>query len=58
MTEIRAPELRFTAAQAAALVRTVAGVELSESDVADLVDQTEGWPAGVYLAAHHRDRGA
>jgi LuxR family maltose regulon positive regulatory protein len=50
MTEIRAPELRFTAAQAAALVRTVAGVELSESDVADLVDRTEGWPAGLYLA--------
>jgi LuxR family transcriptional regulator, maltose regulon positive regulatory protein len=51
MAEIRAPELRFTAAQAAALVRTVAAVDLSEPDLADLVDRTEGWPAGVYLAA-------
>jgi LuxR family transcriptional regulator, maltose regulon positive regulatory protein len=51
MAEIRAPELRFTAAQAAALVRTVAAVDLSEADLANLVERTEGWPAGVYLAA-------
>jgi LuxR family transcriptional regulator, maltose regulon positive regulatory protein len=51
LTEIRAPELRFTAKQAAALVRTVATVDLLESDLADLVERTEGWPGGVYLAA-------
>jgi LuxR family maltose regulon positive regulatory protein len=51
ITEIRAPELRFAAAQAAALVRTVATVDLHESDLADLFERTEGWPAGVYLAA-------
>jgi LuxR family maltose regulon positive regulatory protein len=51
LTEVRARELRFTAAQAAALVRTVANVDLLESDLADLVDRTEGWPGGVYLAA-------
>ena len=51
MAEVRAPELRFTPAQAAALVRTVAAVELTEADLADLVERTEGWPAGVYLAA-------
>lgn len=51
MAEVRAPELRFTTAQAAALVRTVATVDLPESDVADLVERTEGWPAGIYLAA-------
>ena len=51
LAEVRAPELRFTTAQAAALVRTVATVDLLESDLADLVERTEGWPGGVYLAA-------
>ncbi len=51
LAEVRPHELRFTAAQAAALVRTVAAVDLGEPDLADLVERTEGWPAGVYLAA-------
>ncbi len=51
LAEVRAPELRFTTAQAAVLVRTVATVDLLESDLADLVERTEGWPGGVYLAA-------
>jgi LuxR family maltose regulon positive regulatory protein len=51
MAEIRAPELRFTADQAAALVRAVAAVDLPGPDLADLVERTEGWTAAVYLAA-------
>jgi LuxR family maltose regulon positive regulatory protein len=51
MTEIRARELRFTPAEAATLVGAVAGVQLGEADLDDLVERTEGWPAGVYLAA-------
>jgi LuxR family transcriptional regulator, maltose regulon positive regulatory protein len=51
MAEIRAAALRFSAPEAAALVRTVAAVDLSAPEAADLVDRTEGWPAGVYLAA-------
>ncbi len=51
IAEVRAHELRFTTAQAAALVRTVAAVDLPEPDLADLVERTEGWPAGLYLAA-------
>jgi LuxR family maltose regulon positive regulatory protein len=51
LAEVRAPGLRFTTAQAAALVRRVASVDLLESDLADLVERTEGWPGGVYLAA-------
>ena len=51
MVEIRPRELRFTPADTAALVHAVAGVQLSEPDLADLVARTEGWPAGVYLAA-------
>ena len=51
MVEIRMRELRFTPLQAAALVHTVSGAELSAADLADLVERTEGWPAGLYLAA-------
>ena len=51
MAEFRAQELSFTPAEVAALVRMVAAIELSEPDLADLVERTEGWPAGVYLAA-------
>jgi len=51
MVEIRAGELHFGSVQAAELVARTAGVELSEPDLADLVDRTEGWPAGLYLAA-------
>jgi LuxR family transcriptional regulator, maltose regulon positive regulatory protein len=51
MLEIRAPELRFAPAEATSLVRAVAGVELNDGDLSDLVERTEGWPAGVYLAA-------
>ena len=51
MVELRMSELRFTPAEAAALIDRTAGVALSDSDLADLVGRTEGWPAGVYLAA-------
>ena len=51
MVEIRMPELRFGPLQAAALVHAVSGAGLSAADLADLVEQTEGWPAGLYLAA-------
>ena len=51
LAEIRARELRFTPPEAAALVYAVCAVELSEPDLASLVERTEGWPAGVYLAA-------
>ena len=51
MIEIRARELRFAPEEAAALVQAVADVRLSEADLADLMERTEGWPAGVYLAA-------
>ena len=51
MIEIRARELRFTVEEATALVRAVSDVQLSEPDLADLMERTEGWPAGVYLAS-------
>jgi LuxR family maltose regulon positive regulatory protein len=51
MTEFRARELRFTAGELATLLHAVSGVQLSKPDLADLMERTEGWPAGVYLAA-------
>ena len=35
-----------------------AGVELAESDLDVLVERTEGWPAGLYLAALAINAGA
>ena len=50
LTEIRAVDLRFTVEEARALFDAV-GVALSESALARLVDRTEGWAAGLRLAA-------
>jgi LuxR family maltose regulon positive regulatory protein len=51
LVEIKAPELRFTAAEVGELVLAVSGVRLDEADLGVLLERTEGWPAGVYLAA-------
>ncbi len=50
LTEVRAPELAFTVDEARELfVRESVG--LSGESVDLLVERTEGWPAGLYLAA-------
>ncbi|MGO8891794.1 MAG: hypothetical protein ACLQB1_19170, partial [Streptosporangiaceae bacterium] len=51
LAEVRARDLRFTPEQAAQLVAANAGIALSGPELADLVDRTEGWPAGLCLAA-------
>jgi LuxR family maltose regulon positive regulatory protein len=51
MAEIRARELRFADGEAATLVHAVSGVQLSKPDLDDLMERSEGWPAGIYLAA-------
>jgi LuxR family maltose regulon positive regulatory protein len=53
LTEVRAADLRFTTAEAAALLHAALGParELSETAVAALVTRTEGWAAGLQLAA-------
>jgi LuxR family maltose regulon positive regulatory protein len=48
--EVRAPQLRLTTTEVAQLVHNV-GVEISADDAAVLTDRTEGWAAGVQLAA-------
>jgi LuxR family maltose regulon positive regulatory protein len=51
MVELRVRELRFAAAEAAAVVHAISAAELSAPDLAVLVERTEGWPAGLHLAA-------
>jgi LuxR family maltose regulon positive regulatory protein len=50
LVELRAAELSLGDAEAAALL-SAAGVKLSASGVARLVERTEGWAAAIYLAA-------
>lgn len=57
LTELRAADLRFTADEASAFLTTVMGLSLSTEDVAALETRTEGWIAGLQLAAlSMRDR--
>ena len=51
LTELRATDLRFTALEAAAFLTQVMGLSLSAADIAALEDRTEGWIAGLQLAA-------
>ena len=51
LTELRVRDLRFTAAEAAAFLNQVMGVAILASDVAALEKRTEGWIAGLQLAA-------
>ena len=51
LAELREADLRFTPKEAAELLRTAVGSELPEAAVAALGDRTEGWVAGLQLAA-------
>ena len=51
LLELRADELRFTAAEAGEFLDDRLGLGLATEDVELLVARTEGWPAGIYLAA-------
>jgi LuxR family transcriptional regulator, maltose regulon positive regulatory protein len=50
MSEVRAADLRFDEGEATRLLEA-SGVSLSAAEVTSLVERTEGWPAGIYLAA-------
>jgi LuxR family transcriptional regulator, maltose regulon positive regulatory protein len=57
MIELNAAELSFTREEAAAFLKEVMGLDLSAEDVAKLEEITEGWIAGLQLAAlSMRDR--
>jgi len=51
LTELRAADLRFTPAEAADFLNRMMGLNLKDSDVAALEERTEGWIAGLQLAA-------
>src|SRR5258707_785184 len=51
LTELRAAELRFGAAEADTFLAEVMGLHLSSQDVTTLQARTEGWIAGLQLAA-------
>ncbi len=51
LAEIRDHDLRFATAEAAQFVESVTGRQLEAPDLEMLVERTEGWAAGLQLAA-------
>jgi LuxR family maltose regulon positive regulatory protein len=51
LTELRADDLRFTPLEAARFLNQAMGLDLSEEDIDALEIRTEGWIAGLQLAA-------
>ena len=51
LLELRVDELRFTPAEANEFLNDRLELDLAAADVELLVARTEGWPAGLYLAA-------
>ena len=62
LVELRAEDLRFTIDEVALLLERALGAALSRDEVAALAERTEGWIAGLQLAAlalrDRSDRGA
>lgn len=51
LTELRAADLRFSVAETAVFLQKSLGLDLSADEVAALENRTEGWIAGLQLAA-------
>ncbi len=51
LAEVRADELRFEPSEVRAFLHTVMGLDLSSEVIASLAHRTEGWIAGLQLAA-------
>jgi LuxR family maltose regulon positive regulatory protein len=51
LTEVRASDLRFTPSEAARFLNQAMGLNLSAKEIAALEARTEGWIAGLQLAA-------
>lgn len=60
LTELRAADLRFTEKEAADFLNNLMGLQLSPEMITTLETRTEGWAAGLHLAAlsiqHRPDR--
>jgi LuxR family maltose regulon positive regulatory protein len=51
LTELRVTDLRFNRPEAATFLNQVMGLNLSSEDITALETRTEGWVAGLQLAA-------
>jgi LuxR family transcriptional regulator, maltose regulon positive regulatory protein len=51
MNEIRTEQLAFTEEEAECLLNEKMALEIGPDDLSVLLDHTEGWPAGIYLAS-------
>jgi len=51
LTELRAADLRFTAEETAVFLNQIMGLNLTTADIAALEARTEGWVAGLQMAA-------
>jgi LuxR family maltose regulon positive regulatory protein len=51
MNEIRTEQLAFSEEEAASLLNEKMRLDISPDDLSILLERTEGWPAGLYLAA-------
>ncbi len=51
VTEIREHDLRFSLPEAQAFLAEVMQIDLSKEEISKLTDRTEGWAAGIQLAA-------
>jgi LuxR family maltose regulon positive regulatory protein len=51
LTELRVTDLRFTSSEAAEFLNQVMSLNLSAEDIAALENRTEGWIAGLQMAA-------
>jgi LuxR family maltose regulon positive regulatory protein len=51
MNEIRTEQLAFTEDEAVCLLNEKMALEIGPDDLSVLLERTEGWPAGIYLAS-------
>ncbi len=51
LTELRTTDLRFTSSEAAGFLNQVMGLKLANEEITALESRTEGWIAGLQLAA-------
>jgi LuxR family maltose regulon positive regulatory protein len=51
MNEIRTEQLAFSEEEAECLLNEKMGLDIGPADLSVLLERTEGWPAGIYLAS-------
>jgi LuxR family transcriptional regulator, maltose regulon positive regulatory protein len=51
VNELRSEQLAFSEEETASLLRERLGLSIERADIGVLLERTEGWPAGIYLAS-------